>query len=1482
MGKISEFRLININYNNGGIRINDEIFHMNEKDTLLSLRNGGGKSVLVQMLTAPFVHKAFRRSKDRTFEGYFTSTKPSFILIEWSLGGNNRMMNGFMLRRRPEETFDSGEEREVLDILGIISEYREACPWDIHNLPVVERNRREITLKSFASCRQLFEGFRKEKGARFFMYDMGQSAQQRQYFTKLREYKVDYREWENVIKKVNQKEGGLADLFADCRDERGLVDKWFLDAVEKKLDPDGSKIRGFGNIIKMHSVQCYENEDKIKRREDILEFRKCVAPGSEEEGGQGVKNAALELKKKDDEIRHQEDRILSFLLEIKTLAEKTSASIDVKQSEAEENSSRIDRLWYEKYSGEIHSLLKAGEEMKGNLVITALELDELKKKLENGERTLRKLEMKKAFDERQEEYGIREKLKSDLNAARLEDEELEPRRRELGSILYSYYSDAAAATGKRISDSEENLKKLQEEEKTSLGSIDELDRDKEEILTKIGRLQGNIDSFEREEDDWHRTYGTALVRNILGRYEEGALTLEKERITGEIREAENGRKKAKEKRQAEELRGKKLESDLNGERINRNDLSHREDSLNREKEELERQEVERRDIVSYVELPERDLYDREGILKAFDGKIEIIEADIRSLQEEETSLRRTISALESGKIVNMPAQIEEGLKRKGLDPTFGMEWLRKNGRSLKENLGLVRENPFLPYALIFTEKEIERFKAEEPDFYTEIPLPVIKRGDLEKGLVREDNRRGGYVELEDIGFVLRFNEDYLDEEKLASIIGGQRIEAEELRKKTELRRQEREEYIKRREIIRGQTLTEERLRDNEEAIKTVRDEIEASEKRTGALEAEKEESSLNLDRLQREIEELDSAVVFLTEQLRRLAALSESYERYLDTLEKRERLEKDVSRITERKKLIRDRIDRIREDAEKERLLSESLRRSYSEQDKKLRIFISYETQEKPEADLDDDQRDSMEAEYLSLTQKYSGEMMQLEKELQEQENRLKKADRELNRFEKKYGLSTEDLTDIIYSEEEYDRQAERIKSIEAKTILKKEQYHREDKEISVRKAQVEERLKRMEEETGHKDILPPEEIPDKDPLETINILKQRMRAIEEEERRLEARLRSFREVINSLDEYEGMTPVERIGSEEDFSAMNIEELNEFRGILRRDLKHLTDERQKKRAVLYELINDLIMLPRFRDDYYRKPLEAMLRETDTPENVLKQIDVTLRSFEELMEKIAIDLSIIEDERKTIQNELGDYIRDIHSELGKIDSNSTIPVRNRNIKMLSIRIPSWLDNEELYRIRVRDYVEQVVKNCMELCRNNENPDEYTGTQVNTRELYDTVVGISNVQVQLYKIEKQREYPISWAEVSKNSGGEGFLSSFVILSSLLHYMRRDDNELFADKNEGKVLLMDNPFGVTYSEHLLKPLMELAKKNNTQLICFSGLGGDSIYGRFDNIYVLNLVEAGLKSGMLYLKPEHRRGNDPEVIVPSQVEVIKQLTLF
>lgn len=77
------------------------------------------------------------------------------------------------------------------------------------------------------------------------------------------------------------------------------------------------------------------------------------------------------------------------------------------------------------------------------------------------------------------------------------------------------------------------------------------------------------------------------------------------------------------------------------------------------------------------------------------------------------------------------------------------------------------------------------------------------------------------------------------------------------------------------------------------------------------------------------------------------------------------------------------------------------------------------------------------------------------------------------------------------------------------------------------------------------------------------------------------------------------------------------------------------------------------------------------------------------------------------------------------------------------------------------------------------------------------------------------------------------------------------------------------MDNPFAQTNASHLLKPLMDMAKKTNTQLICLSGLGGDSIYDRFDNIYVLNLVAASLRNGMQYLKGEHTRGDEQETMI-------------
>jgi len=330
-----------------------------------------------------------------------------------------------------------------------------------------------------------------------------------------------------------------------------------------------------------------------------------------------------------------------------------------------------------------------------------------------------------------------------------------------------------------------------------------------------------------------------------------------------------------------------------------------------------------------------------------------------------------------------------------------------------------------------------------------------------------------------------------------------------------------------------------------------------------------------------------------------------------------------------------------------------------------------------------------------------------------------------------------------------------------------------------------------------------------------------------------------------------------------------------------RNYKQAIENRRKAKDRLQEILNRIIRKEEFQEDYYRKPLEAMLELLEDVMQVQKQLQTAIQSYDDLMEKLEVDISMVEKERDKILELMEDYIREVHQNLGKIDSNSTITIRERSLKMLRIQLPEWEANENLYHIRLLDMIDGITQKGIELFDKNENAQEYFGTQITTRNLYDTVIGIGNVQIKLYKIEEQREYPITWAEVARNSGGEGFLSAFVILSSLLYYIRKDDTDLFSDRNEGKVLVMDNPFAQTNASHLLKPLMDMAKKTNTQLICLTGLGGESIYNRFDNIYVLNLISASLRTGMQYLKVNHMKGNEPENLIVSQIEVVEQQEL-
>ncbi len=1482
MSKINAARLININYNNNAIRISDEIFHFNGESTLISLRNGGGKSVLVQMLTAPFVHKRYRDAKDRPFESYFTTSKPSFILVEWALDQNAGFVLTGMMARRSQDS-DSGEE---LEMVNFICEYRASCLQDIHHLPVVEKGKKEMTLKNFSACRQMFEGYKRDRSLQFFYYDMNNGAQSRQYFDKLQEYQIHYKEWESIIKKVNLKESGLSELFSDCRDEKGLVEKWFLDAVESKLNKERNRMKEFQSILEKYVGQYKDNRSKIQRRDTIRLFK---------QEARKIQEKLSVYREGERKEKEQENLVAHFIAELERLQAVTKEEYEDILSRMEQVLAQIAHIEYEKLSGEIYRLEEQMRFHLSNRDMVSMEKEALEREAEEITHRLHLLACAKQQRLADEEKAEWDKALQRLRVAREKNVNLEPERNRLGYVLRCHYEKELEENGKRqqensrgIAETEENI--FQEKQIQS-----DLEGRLRERVSAEGALKSQVQSYDRQEEQFNTRYQEHFVRNILGEYEPGTMEIFQE--AQENRMEELGRERLKTKKalemskEAQRSRERKL-TDMREEQIRRR---AKQEQQSRTRSLYEEELEARRVILKYLDLDEKELFDREKILHASGRKLAEIANLRRNLEKEEDSLQKEYQQLTKGQVLELPQELEAELAGLGIHVVYGMEWLKKNGYPEKENQELVRSHPFLPYGLILSKQELEKLSRHTGNICTSFPIPIILREHLEK---RAGEDPGNVRRFGDVSFYVLFNENLLDEEKLRDLVAEKEQQIRRKQEAVRIRQEEYQQYFERQEQVKNQSVSRESYEENEKRLAELADQIRGTDEEIRAASQELTERKEQMERQEQEIRRMDQELERQRRKTEDFQELRGAYEEYARFRQELELCRKEMSRLTDRQKLSREKLEKLRDRQKSLEAESDALLREEEGQQEAVRKYRRYEEYTEPaEKEAGEDWRGrweavqiqpdlrrivaDMEARYAAVTATVSLEIQELERQEQLSGRRCKDADQELRHLQKKYGLTENAWQDTRYSRKEESRQEILLEDRRMKIQTKQSLWNEEDKRIAVITQQKADLLKRMRTECGQEEPLPKAEIQNQDFESRKNQLKYQERELKNTADKLQKRLHSLDENLTALAEYSEFEKKEPIVWERDFMAMNAKELRNFKGILIRDYNQYVKSRQDAKEQLVRVLNQIVRDEHFQEDYYKKPLEAMLELSDDAGQVRRQMETTIQSYDSLMEKLEVDISVVEKEKQKIAELLEDYLREVHRNLGRIDQNATITVRERAIKMLKIQLPVWEENENLYHIRLQDLIDELTQKGIGIFERNENAQEYFGTRMTTRNLYDTVVGIGNVQIRLYKIEAQREYPITWAEVAKNSGGEGFLSAFVILSSLLYYMRKDETDIFADRNEGKVLLMDNPFAQTNASHLLKPLMDVAKKTNTQLICLTGLGGDSIYNRFDNIYVLNLITASLRGGMQYLRANHLRGNEPETMVVSQIEVMEQQEL-
>lgn len=1465
MSKINAVRLINLNYNNNSIRVSDETFQMGGQSTLLSLRNGGGKSVLVQMMTAPFVHKQYRKTKDRPFESYFTTSKPTFIMVEWALDqGAGYCLTGMMVRKKQVSEEQSSE---ALEIINFISEYPSRCEHDIYNIPVVEKTKNEVLLKNFNANRQLFEMYKKDHSKKFFYYDMNNYAQSRQYFDKLSEYKIYYKEWETIIRKVNLKESGLSELFSDCKNEKELIEKWFLETIQDKLNQDQNRIKEFQSIVDKYIRMYKDNKSKIERRDTILKFKEDMLD---------VEESARTYQETEQSVKALENRIACFRQELNRLEEAARREQLELETESKDCDRMIAHILYEKLSMEIHILADDLKIHTSNRDVIQGEMDELESEIQSIEKTVHLYECAKQqniIDEQTKEYDF---LTQRIDVLRKNERELEPERKQIGGYLKKYYEKCL-----------EDVKAVQEEKDARYHEMEQqwqFQKDKEgdceksikELLIKIASCNTRIGGFAQREDEFNQNYRENFARNILGDYEPGMLEIKKEQYEKQLTElTRNCNSHA---RQLVDVEEKKKSCVRNKEdrQNEKQDMEFKFRVLKETEREFDEQTKERQTIMRYLEVEDSLLWQTDKLLEAADRKLTEINRTRNALEQEKNELGREWKKLTSGEVLELPQEFKELLDELELHPVYGMNWLEKNGYSVEENTRLVRKQPFLPYALILPREEIKKLERHGKEIYTSFPIPLIPREALEEVLVEGES---SILNLSGISFYLWFNEKLLNEEELRLLITQKESEIKKKKEQIEFKNTEYREYMERRSTLKKQTVSKEELDRNRKEQEEVREALSNIEKIIFEISEEILELGDAIDRLTNAIQKEKQDIEWCKRRESDFERFCAGYRDY-----QKERQEAEQSRQ-----------EQICYEGEKEQAVS--MQQKYAERKKsleheKLKLvdkvnslrdkLVRYGNYEMQEGFVADMQPGELEARYEAITTKMSSQLQELELMQEKAGKNLVKERAELTKRKKKYQVSEWEWKEILYNEKEQLHQEILLEDRQKKWKNKERLWHDEDKQIDVLKSRIQDKKKGMSEQCGCEEPLPKAEIHTAAFEAEINKFKYQAAELAKKSRLVERHLQSINENLAAFSEYQDFVVEKALVWEEDIEQMDARSLREFAGIIRRDYRQETEEQKRRKDKLKAHLNMLIRKEMYQEDYYLKPLEAMLAVTERAGLVLAQLDTTIQSYDSQMAKLAVDIAMVEKEKNKIEGLLEDYVKDVHSNMSKIDNNSTITIRERPIKMLRLQIPDWEENEGLYHQRFEDFMDELTRNGIEIYEQNENAADYLSSRITTKYLYDTIVGVVNIQIKLYKIEEQREYPITWAEVARNSGGEGFLSAFVILSSLLHYMRRDETDIFADRNEGKVLVMDNPFAQTNAAHLLKPLMDMAKKTNTQLICLSGLGGDSIYSRFDNIYVLNLITANLRGGMQYLRGEHTRGLEEEVMVSSQIEVMEQQTFL
>lgn len=1443
MPQITKIRVVNCFYNDRGRMIPDELFDLEDPEkgvalnTIMNLANGGGKTVLVQFFMQP-VNPLARAGGRKIQDCFKRPSDHGYVVLEWKLdgAGDVRLMTGISMAgsQSADENGQAGLRYYTFCAQYELGKY---SPYSIADLNLSENAGGRFVAAEYEYVRKLS----KTSSGRLTCY----SAEEKAGWKKcLQDYGISQDEWKNVIAVLNEDEGGLNKYFEKARTSDALIRKFILPAVENHEDMKQSAADASLEKVLLHYARRRaENAAALteqKTNEDLLDSLS------------GLQENATNVI---DSVKVLEDaQAKTFALRAALKAEAASledirAELAEKMQACQRTLSRID---YEGKSAAYYpakemfdAVGKAAEEKAAEKKVAEenaaglrheqdiLSFARLREDLSSLEGQIRgRTDSIRQKEEQSDEAGKLRDLRVQLtNAAGTERENL---KKQLSGLT----NEKTAA--------EEELSVLKNRLETGEKDLNRLQKDRDQ-------KEGTWQARKSANDETADRNGYALMRRLDGSYAPEELNAQEKSLSDS---------KAAAEKEAEGIRRQleEMEKDLRTCRENIESLTGEYSSAEAEKTGLEK------NLAAYEEAVKKMLtiaagYEQ-GKKALFDGSLAAAVASCREKENaalSDLSIRlkdnnKRLAAAERGSL-HVPEEVEDFIRAAGVSCQTGESYilgLSESGQLRPEQVeDLLNRHPELAYSILFkTEKDRSALLSVVGEEWLQEAVPLFTMDEVD-ALLRGGEKSAAFLAEYDAAY-FRDRENY----KEALQNNAESLLTQQKRHEQALKEAEADYDALTRFPYDGnwEAETTDRLSKVQEKLDDLAGRLSGEKEGEKKMLSARSILSAGLEQKQQDISAAARAVSDFQTFREGLAAEEEAYSLWTDLDNKCRDLSNTLSAVRKELDAKTAVLEGIRSRLKMQQARAEHVQRILDE-------VSDASGEQTPAGTMQDRQEnasaidlDSCYKEYQALSDSLGRDISELKKQLE----RLQEQKEQAEKQQQLLSVEPAEAEGVYWSPEreadlkQKERDAEKLSRhlMEEFTILQKKA-GRAESDFEKAKADL----------APYDGLpLPPTEISgdfacrrkrEKDSLKTL----------EQEDRRAEQK----KEVADSI--YNEMLPVcEKSPVPEALPQLSLEE--QPRAQWSRIRSELDESERKRDRAVSDLAGGLAdTLHRFEADALPeivsslRGLKQIVERQGESESrfgtVQKGLGMIADTLQKRNSQIATDLADLDNARTDIINQCLLRGKTLYKALVRIQASSRVKIQEGRSAVRMIRFAVPEEKEGVSENAARAAISaEIDRGAAELAADfaaegqADAPSEKdllkkAGYSVGSEKLLHLYTGRDSIEVKVFKVDRDSSNSgyRTWEDsLVQNSGAEKFVVFFAVILSIMAYTRSE--EVLGTMKTSGVLLMDNPFGSITSGHLLKPVFEIARHFNVQLICLTDIDKADIVECFDNTIRLRIV--------------------------------------